>query len=215
MTEQESVDKICEQIREDGAKEVESITGKARRTADEIVSRAEAKARQAGERIVKDAVERGETAKRRTLSSVSLEVRRIKLRAREEVVTAVMSRVNAAVAEARSRADYAAVLAGLATEAIRVLEGDAFVVHADRRDVALLEAKSFPRIREIMKAEGRSVRSLEAKPLPVAAQGGVQVSVPGGNVIFDNTFEARLYRFREETRSFVFEEVFSSHDRIE
>ncbi len=215
MTEQESVDKICEQIREDGAKEVESITGKARRTADEIVSRAEAKARQAGERIVKDAVERGETAKRRTLSSVSLEVRRIKLRAREEVVTAVMSRVNAAVAEARSRADYAAVLAGLATEAIRVLEGDAFVVHADRRDVALLEAKSFPRIREIMKAEGRSVRSLEAKPLPVAAQGGVQVSVPGGNVIFDNTFEARLYRFREETRSFVFDEVFSSRDRIE
>jgi len=215
LTEQESVDKICEQIREDGAKEVESITGKARRTADEIVSRAEAKARQAGERIVKDAVERGETAKRRTLSSVSLEVRRIKLRAREEVVTAVMSRVNAAVAEARSRADYAAVLAGLATEAIRVLEGDAFVVHADRRDVALLEAKSFPRIREIMKAEGRSVRSLEAKPLPVAAQGGVQVSVPGGNVIFDNTFEARLYRFREETRSFVFDEVFSSRDRIE
>jgi vacuolar-type H+-ATPase subunit E/Vma4 len=215
LTEQESVDKICEQIHEDGAKEVDSITGKARRTAEEIVSRAEAKARQAGERIVKDAVERGEMAKRRTLSSVSLEVRRIKLRAREEVVTAVMARVNGAVENARSRGDYADVLAALVAEAVRVLEGDAFVVHADRRDLALLESKSFPRIREIMKAEGRTVRSLEAKPLPGAVLGGAQVSVPGGNVIFDNTFEARLYRFREETRSFVFEEVFSSHDRIE
>ena len=215
MTEQESVDKICEQIRDDGMKEVDSITGKARRTADEIIARAETKAREAAERIVKDAAERGEIAKRRTLSSVSLEVRRIKLRAREEVVTAVMARVKAAMEGARSRDDYGDILAVLAVEAIRVLDGDAFIVHADRRDLALLESRSFPRIREIMKAEGRSVRSLEAKPLPTPALGGVQVSLPGGNVIFDNTFEARLYRFREETRAMIFGEVFSARDAIE
>ncbi len=215
MTEQESVDKICEQIRDDGAKEAGSIMGKARRTADEIVARAEAKAREAAERIVKDAAERGEIATRRTLSSVSLEVRRIKLRAREEVVTAAMARVGAEMEKARSRDDYADILAGLAVEAISVLEGESFTVHADRRDIALLESRSFPRIREIIKAEGRSARSLEAKPLPAATLGGVQVSVPGGNVLFDNTFEARLYRFREETRAMIFEEVFSDRDAIE
>lgn len=215
MTEQESVDKICGQIREDGMKEVDSITGKARRTADEIVSRAEAKAREAGARIVREAMDRGETAKRRTLSSVSLEARRIKLRAREEVVTAVMARVNAEVERARSRGDYAEVLAGLAAEAIRAIESETFVVDADRRDLAILESKSFPRIRELMKADGRNVRSIEARPLPNASLGGVQVSVPGGNVLFDNTFEARLYRFREETRALVFDEVFSPQDRIE
>ncbi len=214
MVENESVDKICEQIREDGAKEVDSILGKARRTADEIVSRAETKARQAGEKIVKDAQERGEIAKRRVLSSVSLEVRRIKLRAREEVVTAVMARVNEEIEQVRSRGDYRDILAGLAAEAIRVLEGDRFIVHADRRDIELLESQAFARVRELLKAEGRSVRSLEAATLPGAVLGGVQVSVPNGNVIFDNTFEARLYRFREETRSFVFEEVFSSLDKI-
>jgi vacuolar-type H+-ATPase subunit E/Vma4 len=214
LVEHESVDKICEQIREDGAKEVDSILGKARRTADEIIARSEAKARQAGERIVKDTRERGEIERRRALSSVSLEVRRIKLRAREEIVTAVMTRVNAAIEAVRSRDDYGDILVGLAAEAIRVLEGDRFIVHADRRDIALLESKTFPRVRELLKAEGRPIRSLEAQPLPGAALGGVQVSVPNGNVIFDNTFEARLYRFREETRAFIFEDVFSSQDRL-
>jgi vacuolar-type H+-ATPase subunit E/Vma4 len=214
LIENESVDKICGQIRDDGAKEVDSILEKARRTADEIVARAEAKARQVGGRIVKEAEDRGEIAKRRTLSSVSLEVRRIKLRAREEIVTAVMARVHAAIEKARARDDYGDVLAGLAAEAIRVLDGDRFLVHADRRDMAVLESHAFARVRELMKAEGRPIRSLEAAPLPGAVLGGVQVSVPGGNVIFDNTFEARLYRFREETRATVFEEVFSSQDKL-
>lgn len=215
MAEKDSVEKIRDQIREDGAKEVSSILDKARRTAAEITAKAEDEARKVGERIVEEAVEKGELAKKRALSSVSLDVRRIRLKAREEVVTAVMSAVQAEIDAARKRSDYPKVLAGLIAEALRALDGDEFVVHADARDLGLLESAAFPAARELMKAEGRVVKRLEAKPLDGSTSGGVQVGVPGGNVLYDNTFESRMYRFRDEIRAVIFRGIFSSEDTIE
>jgi vacuolar-type H+-ATPase subunit E/Vma4 len=209
------VDRICEQIKEDGAKEITSILEKAERTAAEIMAKAEEAAKKVGERIVEEAVEKGDLAKKRALSSVSLEVRRIKLKAREEVVTAVMNAVQEEIAAGRKRPDYPKVLAGLVAEGVRVLEGDEFVVYADRRDTATLESAVFPAVRELMKGEGRTLKSLEAMALDGASAGGVQVSVPGGKVVYDNTFEARMYRFRDEIRAIIFHGIFSSEDTIE
>jgi V/A-type H+-transporting ATPase subunit E len=215
LADKESVDKICEQIQGDGAKEVDSIIEKAKRTAGEIIAKAESEAKKVGERIVSEAAEKGELAKKRTLSSVSLEVRRIKLKAREEVVNAAMDAVRRNVGECRKRKDYPQVLAGLVAEALRMLEGDEFVVYADARDTALLESAVFGAVKETMKGEGRTVKRIEAKALPEATMGGVQVGVPHGNVIYDNTFEARMYRFKDDIRAIIFEGVFSSGDKIE
>lgn len=211
----ESVDKICEQIKGDGAKEIDSILEKAKSTAAAIIAKAEGEARSVGERILKDATEKGTIAKKRVLSSVNLEVRRIRLKAREEVVNAVMDAVRADVERGRKREDYPQILAALVAEALRVLEGEEFIVYADGRDLALLDSAVFPRVRELMKKNGRSVKRIETKALPAPTAGGVQVGVPGGNVIFDNTFEARMYRYRDEIRAIIFEGVFSSGDKIE
>lgn len=215
MADMESVDKICEQIRGDGAKEIDSILEKARSTAAAIVEKAEGEARTVGDRLLKEATEKGTVAKKRVLSSVSLEVRRIKLRVREEVVNAVMDAVRANVERTRKRDDYPRVLAGLVAEALRMLEGEEFVVYADRRDLALLESAVFPAVRELMRKEGRAVRRIEGQALPDATAGGVRVGIPGGNVIFDNTFEARMYRYRDDIRAIIFDGVFAPGDRIE
>jgi vacuolar-type H+-ATPase subunit E/Vma4 len=73
----------------------------------------------------------------------------------------------------------------------------------------------FPAVRDLMKSEGRAVKRLEGKALPGPTAGGVQVGVPGGNVVYDNTFESRMYRFRDDIRAIIFEGIFSSEDRIE
>jgi vacuolar-type H+-ATPase subunit E/Vma4 len=215
VAEKDPVDKICDQIREDGGKEVASILDKARRTAAEITAKAEEEAGKVGERFVAEASEKGELARKRTLSSVSLEVRRIRLKAREEVVTAVMNAVRAEIEQVRTRPDYPKVLAGLVAEAIRALGGEAFVVRADARDIALLESAVFPSVREILRGEGRTVARLEAKEIPGGCSGGVQVGVPKGNVVYDNTFEARLYRLRDEIRATIFQGIFSAGDKID
>ena len=211
----ESVDKICEQIKGDGAKEVDSILEKAGSTAAAIIAKAENEAQKVGERILQDATEKGTVAEKRVLSSVSLEVRRIKLKSREEVVNAVMDAARADVEKGRKREDYPRVLAALAAEALRVLEGEEYIIYADGRDLALLESAVFPLIRELMKRDGRAVKRIEGRALPDSTAGGVRVGVPGGNVIFDNTFEARMYRYRDDIRAIIFEGVFSSEDKIE
>jgi vacuolar-type H+-ATPase subunit E/Vma4 len=211
----ESVDKICARIRGDGAKEIDAILDRARQSAAEIIAKAEAEAAKAGERIVREAGEKAELAKKRRLSSVSLEVKRIRLRSREEVVTAVMERVKAEIEGSRTRSDYPAILAGLVVEALRVLEGGEFIVSADARDLALLESVVFPAVLERMRKEGRPVKSIEGKELSAPTAGGVQIGVPGGRVVYDNTFEARTYRYRDEIRAIRFRSAFSTGDKVE
>ena len=82
MGESESAEKICEQIREDGEREIASILEKARSTAEEIIGKAEAKRDEAAGKIMREAREKGEAESRRLLSSVNIEVRRAKHRHR-------------------------------------------------------------------------------------------------------------------------------------
>lgn len=209
MVDNDSVDKICEKIREDGDSEIESIIEKAKQTAENIVARANKAAESAAEKILKEAREKGEIASKRLASSVNLEVRRVKFKAREEVIREINRRVEKALESRRTSDGYGQVLTGLVLEAIRSLEGDSFIVEAAPADIGIIEKEVFPAVRDQLKQEGRDVTKLTAGPLDRVVSGGVEVGVPGGNVIFDNTFDARLYRLREEVRNIVFEEVFS------
>ncbi len=215
MVDNDSVDKICERIREDGDAEIRSIMDKAKQTADDIIARANSAGEAAAEKIMKEAQEKGEIASKRLLSSVNLEVKRAKLRAREEVVQVIHERVEKALESYRTSGDYGTVLTGLALEAIRSLDGDSFIVRAAPGDIGIIEKEVFPALRTILKDEGRDVSRLAAEQLDRPVNGGVQVGVPGGNVIYDNTFEARLYRLREEIRNIIFEEVFSEESKEE
>lgn len=208
MVDNESVDKIVSQIREDGEREMKSILEKADQTASEIISKAESQSEAAVEKIRKEALEKGETARRRLLSSVNIEVKRAKLKAREDVVNKAGKMVEELLAGSREKDDYPEVLAGLVVEALRGLDGSEFQVYADRRDVAVLKEKVFPAVIEKMSGEAKEIGSIEALPLEKSSMGGVRVGVPGGKVIYDNTFEARIYRMRDKIRNIIFESVF-------
>ena len=209
MVDNGSVDKIRNRIREDGEKEIESILGKAEQTASDIKAKAEERGGKTADKIIKEAEEKGETAQRRLLSSVSLEVKRTRLKSREEVVSNAYERVRRALEDRRGKKDYPVILSNLIAESVLALGGDSFMVYVDRRDLGLLESKVFPAVKKIIEENGRNVKGFEAKALEAPSLGGARVGVPGGNVIFDNTFEARMYRLRNTIRSVIFKEVFS------
>ncbi|MCK4548798.1 MAG: hypothetical protein KAU49_01465 [Candidatus Krumholzibacteria bacterium] len=212
MVDKESVEKICGQIREDGDREIASILDKARSTAADILGKAEAKRDEATGKIMRDAKDRGETESRRLLSSVNIEVRRTKLKAREEVVGAITKKVQEELAGIRSSDDYPDILTQLVVEAILGLEGKSFIVYVDKKDLVLLEEKVFPSVKEKMEAESSPVSSIQARPLEKSSSGGARVGHPGGKVIYDNTFEARMFRYRDDIRMTIFDEVFYSED---
>lgn len=215
MVDNESVDKITSQIIQDGERERESIRGKAEETAAGIIGKAEEEAKRISESLLKEAEERGQLERRRLLSSVNLEVKRARLRAREEVVSRVQEKVSEFLRGMRDRSGYADILAGLVAEAIGALDGDRFLIHVDQRDMAFLEERVFALVRDALAKSGRRADHLEARALDSPAMGGARVGVPGGNVIFDNTFEARIYRLRDEIRNIIFDEVFSSPESEE
>ncbi len=213
MANNESVDRIVSQIREDGDRERRSILDKAEQTVSEMVRKAEKSRDETTARMMKEARDKGELARKRLLSSVKIEVKRARLKAREEVVSRVNARVDEALEKTRKDADYPAILTDLVLEAIRKLRGDSFIVHADRRDITTLKEKVFPEVKKRMEAESRRIASLEALALEKESSGGARVGVPDGKVVFDNTFEARLYRMRDETRNIIFREVFEPEGR--
>jgi vacuolar-type H+-ATPase subunit E/Vma4 len=212
VVDKESVEKICEQIREDGEREIASILEKARSTAADIIGKAEEKREEAREKIMRDAKERGQTESRRLLSSVNIEVRRTKLKSREDVVGVITKKVQEELSGIRESDDYPDILTRLVVEAIIGLEGKAFIVYVDRRDLGVLEEKVFPRVKEKMEAESSPVSSLQARPLEKSSAGGARVGHPGGKVIYDNTFEARMFRYRDDIRMAIFDEVFYSEE---
>ena len=209
MVDNESVEKICSQIREDGEKEIESILGKAEQTASDIKAKAEERGRKIADKVIKEAEEKGETAQRRLLSSVNLEVRRTKLKAREEVVSNAYEKVREVLNRLKGGKSYPEILANLIAESVIALEGNSFVVYVDSKDLGLLESRVFPAVKKLVEKEGRRVEGFEARSLKEPSLGGARVGVPGGNVVFDNTFEARIYRLRDSIRNIIFEEVFS------
>lgn len=212
MVDKESVEKICGQIKEDGEKEIASILDKARSTAADILGKAQVNRDEATEKIMRDAKERGETESRRLLSSVNIEVRRTKLKAREDVVGVITKKVQEELDGIRGSGDYPDILTSLVVEAILGLEGKSFIVYVDKRDLGILEEKVFPRVKEKMEGESSPVSSLQARQLEKSSAGGARVGHPGGKVIYDNTFEARMFRYRDDIRMTIFDEVFYSED---
>ena len=108
----------------------------------------------------------------------------------------------------RSGSDYSGLLADMIVEAVLALDGNSFDVYVDRGDMDLLKNKVFDIVREKARKSGREIELLERVTLEKSSIGGARVGSPGGRVIFDNTFESRIYRMRDDIRNIIFEEVF-------
>jgi vacuolar-type H+-ATPase subunit E/Vma4 len=206
LVDNESVKEICNRIKEDGEKEIGSILDKAEKTALEIIKKAEDEKDKIVKEILAKAEEKGLVEQRRQLSGVQIEMKREKLKIREEVITNVMKKVRVSLEGARTQSGYSGILRELIIEGIGALGGKSFFVFVDRRDFNLTEKEVIPAVRA--EFNGR-IENIEIKELEKESIGGAKIGVPGGNVVYDNRFEARLYRLRDGIRNLIFEEIFS------
>ncbi|MFO7916180.1 MAG: V-type ATP synthase subunit E family protein [Candidatus Krumholzibacteriales bacterium] len=208
MANEESVEKICRRIREDGEKEAESILDKAERTASGIIDRAGKKKDRIAEEILKEAEENGENEYRRLLSSIKIELKRERLRVREEVIEHIMENVREALKSIREGDRYADILQGMIMTGISALGGSSFIVSVDSRDLKLTRDRVIPAVEEKVKQETGIDCRLEVEQLSRHTLGGARIQAAEGKVAYDNTFEARMHRLNDEIRNVIFEEVF-------
>jgi len=208
LANQDSVERICQRIREDGEKEAESILDKAERTASGIIDRAEKKKDRIAEEILKEAEENGENEYRRLLSSIKIELKRERLRVREEVIEHIMERVKGSLKSIREQDRYMDILKGMIMAGIRALGGSSFIISVDGRDLKLTRNKVISAVKQKVKQEKGDDCQLEVEQLSRPSLGGARIRSAEGKVAYDNTFEARIHRLNDEIRNVIFEEVF-------
>ena len=192
------------------------ILAGAERKAQRVGKRAEEKARSItidaeheAQRIVSEAIDvvrrRAEQDAQRILATISGKERTLELDARQSAIDAAFAAAREELAAGRVPAE---ATIELCLRALRQMPGQKFTVCLSQRDHAGGQQICTAAFKALA-LENRTVH-LVLDDKPAAILGGVIVRSADGRVVFDNSFDARLLRAREELRAKVAEIIFAS-----
>ena len=184
--------------------EVERILSRARRTAETRLGTAKDQVNAETGTILETAKTRVEVERRRIVSDLNLEMKKIVLKARGELVKEVLNRVRERLERSRGTPEYRAMLKALVIEGIAALDRPEVSVSVSTADEAMANSAFF---KEVAHDCGRPVNITSAADLDERAMGAI-VRAADGSVLFDNTIAARMERLADELHLIVSREVF-------
>lgn len=192
-----SLDKLCKELRERTAAEAKRIETDALAQANAIKSEAR---RQASEKIsfLKKQADEEAAKKRVETFTARIQAKKIVSDAREALVTDALNELRAELAEVSKSHDYEKIFEKLVREGVRALGSQEFVLHVNKRDVAL--------VKEMGLADRLSKDFLNDA-------GGVIVASRDGRIRINNSFQALVEEHVEELRQKAFEELFPREAR--
>ena len=168
-------------------KQAEEIRSAAKRQAGEIQTRA------IHEAEISAAIERN---KQRYLAKGAIKERALK--SREKIFSAAFETAGQHLGRLREDKSYPAIFRRLLEETIAAMGATPFVLHVDKRDLALCK-KTLGEL----KIPSDVVADLECT-------GGLLAGSPDGRISISNTFESRLERVREQKRLEIYAILFGS-----
>jgi len=192
--EQSDTSPLREEILSDATKRAERTLKGAKADADKLQAEAKKKADQTTEETMVRAEERARERARVELATLPLERRRMELGARDQVVEEIFAE---SMEKLRAREhDAAEVIARLALAAAGEMSRTELVLRVTREDHELVDEAFIERLAAKAPAGTTFCRG---EPL-ADSTGGVLVQTADAREVFDNTFEARLRRFRTDLR---------------
>ena len=200
---------FVDEISRSAAEETDKVLSRAKRTAETRLDEARKQVGTEVDQILAAAKARAETERRRILSDLSLETKKITLKARGELVEDVLGQVRARLERTRGTPEYRAMLKAFILEGIRALDRSDVTVSVSASDAAMANGAFFD---EVARECGRPVKITPAANLDEKAMGAV-VRAGDGSVLFDNTIEARMDRLADELQLIVSREVFTEGPR--
>jgi V/A-type H+-transporting ATPase subunit E len=196
----QGVDALRQAILNQARSQARDLLRSAQAVVQSVRQQAEEEAETTRQEIVGRA--RRETAleKQRLISAARLEVRRRLLAQREEHIATVLSAAREQLAELRRSPDYAGVLRHLIVEAASALGGGELVASGGEPETALLKESLLAEIASELERE----TTLRRGELLRDTTGGILVERADGRMRYDNTFDGRLARSRDQLRSEVY-----------
>ncbi len=187
---------LREEILADARQQSEQILGKARQDAESLIAKAVAEAEKAHKERLDAA--RAEAARRKELilSTVPVEAGRRRSARIEALLQAIHDDAHERLLS-RDGSDYRETLVVLSVDAVRRMNGNAFVVKLSPSDRASFGAGL---AEEIARRDGRSPLTITLADDPSITGGGVIVQDVEGQHVWDNRLAARLERLWPQFR---------------
>lgn len=207
----DGVQKIIAEIDKSAEKQVSGILSESRQKADIVLSGARGKAEAEAVAIITRGEQEARRESQRILAEARIRARREKVKAQEDVVSLAFQSARESMqkmAEGKGE-DYRKVLETLIKESVLSSSSEALEVLLDSRDKGLVSEEILNRIAQEAGPDLGMTISLRVSDEELTCLGGVVVKSADGKVRVDNTFEARIDRFRDNIRTLVAKELFA------
>lgn len=207
----DGVQKIIAEIDKSSEKQVSEVLSESKQKADAVLNDARKKAEAEAGAIISRGEQESRRESQRILAEARIKARREKVKAQEEVVNLAFKSARESMqkmAEGKG-ADYTKVLEELIKESVLSSSAEALEVLFDSRDKGLVSDDSLNKIAQEAGSELEMTITLSASAEELSCLGGVVVRSADGKVRIDNTFEARIDRFRDNIRTLVAKELFA------
>ena len=191
-------------IKDEANAEREKILSEAREKAEEMIGEAREEIEVQNRRFIEAGEEKGVEEKERIIRAARLNARKLRWDAEEEMIEKVfegaMERIEEVKKEGFNGNSYSNILSGLIKEAsISIIAGDSadteLEVKLSEEDAAFVKSDMLKKISdEINQDMGVNV-NLSVSGERIKSVGGVIISVNGGKIEVNNTFEQRMARF--------------------
>lgn len=210
MDNQQSAKLICQKIKDDAESQADSILRKAKQNAGLRIKLAKAEADKYLEQKKEEAKDKTVDIRKRSLSTVGLETRRIIAKAREEIIAEVLEEVKSRGENFRQQLEYPRWLKSIIIEGILNIAQNQVKVVASGLDSKIIEKDFIKDIKDELEKNHNLDVDIETVFDKNIRDTGVYIKSKDKRIIFRNTFLARMERQKNRLRLLIFKEIFGN-----
>ncbi len=157
----------------------------------------------------KQAQEKAEALKRKITSSVGLEIKRRRLKVRNEVFKEIINRVEKKIESQMAEESYRTFLTEWITEAAIGLGAESVTINASQQERQLIDQQLISDVKEKLQAQTDSqVELVLSQSQPLKDQGVVLVSADG-RTAYNNQIKTRIMRTERTIRNLLNDNLFN------
>jgi vacuolar-type H+-ATPase subunit E/Vma4 len=198
-------------IEEDARIEEEKIIKDAENQAAEKRKYAEKKIKSLLNDAQEKAQEQATIVKKKIISGVELEIKRLSMRAQDSIIQDIMDRVEKKLGSMIGNANCRSVLIDWITEAVIGLGAEAADVNASEGERLLINDELLSDVgRKVHELTGKQVALTLSDASPLKAQ-GVVLTAADGRTAFNNQVKTRMLRRQRDIRMMIYDALFAEN----
>ncbi len=200
---------IISGIETDALSEEQQIVEEAQKQTDEKIKYNAKKVESIIKEAETSAFEQAEQVKKKVMSSLRLELQRLSLNIRNEVMKNIQKKVESKFSSMIGNDNYKTILKNWIIEAAIGLDVPAAVINASEKELPLISESMIAEVvQTVNQKTGKQVSLKLSKESPMNFQGVVLTS-ENGNMAFNNQIKTRMLRKEREIRMAIYNALFT------